>query len=110
MYNPAAAKTSEVVFAQRLLPFRLCSMCFPAQYRINLPELLNVPSVFLDEVVGLATKARRLKILTALNDFCGHLLRKAGVILVQHMQRFLMLVFGFAHTKLSFLTSNRRPI
>src|SRR5215472_17090509 len=98
MYNPAAAKTPEVIFSQWFLSFRFRSICFPAQYRINLTELLHVPSVLLDEVVDLATKTRRLEILAALNDLCCHLLRKAGIILVQHLQRFLMLVFGVAHT------------
>src|SRR6266446_5555305 len=104
MNDPAATETAEVIPSQGFLPFRLRSMCFPAQYRINLTELLNVPSVLLDEIVCLTAKTRRLEILTALNDLCGHLLRKAGVIIVQHLQRFLMSVLGFAHTWLSFLT------
>jgi hypothetical protein len=68
MYNPAAAKTPKVIFSQGFFSFRLRSMCLPSQYRINLAELLNVPSVFLDKIVGLTAKARRLEILTALKD------------------------------------------
>ena len=98
MNYPAATETAEVIPSQGFLPFRLRSMCLPAQYRINLTELLDVPSILLDEIVGVTTKPWRLEILTALNDLCGHLLRKAGVIIVQHLQRFLMLVLGFAHT------------
>src|SRR5258708_32463320 len=105
MYNPTATKTPKIISSQGFLPFRLRSVCFPSQYRINLTELLNVLGVLLDKIVGLTTKTRRLEILTALNDLCGHLLRKAGVILVQHLQRFLVLVFGFAHTEISFLTT-----
>jgi uncharacterized protein YjeT (DUF2065 family) len=82
MYHPTATKTPEIISSQGFLPFRLRSMCFPAQYRINLTELLNVPRILLDEVIGLAAKAWRLEILTALNNLCGHLLRKAGGVIV----------------------------
>src|ERR1041384_2258598 len=105
MDDPATTETPEVVFAQRLLAFRLLPMRFPSQYRINLAELLNMPSILLDEVVRLAGKAWGLELLTALNDLGGHFLREARVVIVQHLQRLLMLVFGFGHnTKLAFLT------
>ncbi len=106
MNDPTATKTPEVVLAQGFLPFRLLPMRrLPAQYRVNRAKLLNVPSILLDEVIRLAAKARRLEILAALNDLCGHFRRKAGVVVVQHLKGLLMLVLGFAHNRrVSFLT------
>src|SRR5690349_25124692 len=103
MNDAAATKTPEVVLAQRLLAFRLLPTRLPAQYGINLAKLLNVPSVLVDQVVGLTAKTWRLEVLSALKNLCGHLVGEAGVVIVQHLQGFLMLIFGFAHSRLSFV-------
>src|SRR5882762_6574597 len=97
MYDPAAAKAAEIVLTERLLSFWFLPVCLPAQYPVNRAQLLNMPSIPLDEIVGLAAKTRRLEIVTMLNNFRGHLLCEAGVVIVQHPQRLLVLVFGFTH-------------
>ena len=85
-------------------------MGLPSQYRINLTELLNVPCVIFDEVVGLTGKARGLEILAALNDLRSHFLREARVVVVQHLQRLLMLVLGLAHNVGLFVSNDPRSL
>ena len=99
MNYAAAPKTPEIILTKRLLALRLLSIRLPAQDRINRTQLLNVSGVLLDDLVSLTAESWRLKILPMLNNPCGHLLCQDGVMIVQHGECFLMLVFWCAHNQ-----------